>query len=163
MHVAIRQVATEARWRLQHFLKARRYFITPELVHLHKAQVLSYLENSTPGTYHAAVSVLDRVDRVQRRLLRELGLTELDALLRYRLAPLPSRRDIAMLGVLHKVVLGLAPPQLASFFHLLGIVREPLGRQRVRVWAPLHCKQLCTPCTLTSTDTMQRSRFGVVR
>ena len=155
MRAAIRQVATEAGWRLQQLLKARRYFTTPELVHLYKAQVLSYLEDSTPGTYHAAVSVLDRVDSVQRRLLRELGLTELDALLRYRFAPLPSRRDIAMLGVLHRVVLGLAPPQLASFFHLLGIVGEPLGRRRVRGWVPLHCKQLCTPCTFTSTDTMQ--------
>ena len=140
--VLLRQVATEAGWRLQQLLKARRYFTTPELVHLYKAQVLLYLENSTPGTYHAAVSVLDRVDRVQRRLLQELGLTELDALLRYRLAPLPSRRDIAMLCVLHRVVLGLAPPQLASFFPLLGIVREPLGRQRVRSLVPLHCKQL---------------------
>ena len=57
--------------------------------------------------YHAAVSVPDRVDRVERRLLPELGLSELDALLRYRLAPLPFRKDIAMLAVLHKVVLGL--------------------------------------------------------
>ena len=109
--------------------------------------------------YHAAVSVLDRVKRVQRRLLRELCLTELDALLRHRLAPLPSQRDIAMLPVLHKVVLSLAPPQLAAFFPFQGVISEPSGGQRVRGWAPLHCMQLGTPYTITSTDTMQRSLF----
>ena len=70
------------------------------------------------------MSVLDCVDRVQRRLLRELGLTELEGLTRYRLAPLPSRRDMAMLGVLHKVVLGLAPPQLAAFFPLWEMLQS---------------------------------------
>ena len=162
MHGAARQVATEAGWRLQQLLKTRRYFTTPELVHLYKAQVLSYVENSTPGTYHAAVSVLDCVDRVQRRLLRELGLTELEGLTRYRLAPLPSRRDMAMLGVLHKVVLGLAPPQLAAFFPLLGNVAEPSGRQRLRGWAPLHSKQLGTHCGIRSSNIMKRSLFGLV-
>ena len=68
-----------------------------------------------------------------------------------------------MLAVLHKVVLGLAPPQLAAFFPFLGVVSEPSGRQRVRGWAPLHCRQFGTPCTFTSTDTMQRSLFGLVR
>jgi len=163
MHSAARQVATEAGWRLQQLLKARRYFNTPELVHLYKAQVLSYVESSTPGTYHAAPSVLDPVDRVQRRLLRELGLNELEGLLRYRLAPLPSRRDMSMLGVLHKVNLGLAPPQLAAFFPRLGEAHEPMGRQRVRGWQPLHDKQLGTPCDDYSTDTLARSLFGLAR
>ena len=90
---------------MQQLLKRRRYFTIPELVHLYKAQVFSCVENSTPGTYHAALSVLGRVDRVQRRLLKELGLTELEGLMRYRFAPLPSGREMAMPGVLHKVVL----------------------------------------------------------
>ena len=89
-------------------------------------------------TYHAAVSVLDGVDRVQRRLLRELGLTELESLMRCRLAPLPSRRDIFVMGVLHKVVLGLALPQLAGCFPFCGDVAEQFGRQRLRVGAKLH-------------------------
>ena len=116
MHSAARNVATEAGWRLQQLLKSRCFFTTPELMHLYKAQVLSYVESSTPAIYHASPSVLEPVDRVQRRLLRELGMSEVEALLNFRLAPLPSRRDMAMLGALHKVTLGLAPPQLAAFF-----------------------------------------------
>ena len=62
MHAAARQAATEASWKLQQLLKRRRYLTTPELVHLYKAQIISHVENSTPGTYHAAVSILDRVE-----------------------------------------------------------------------------------------------------
>ena len=78
-------------------------------MHLYKAQVVSYVETSTPAIFHASPNVLEPVDRVQRRLLRELKLSEVDALLNFRLAPLPSRRDMAMLGVVHKVTLGPPP------------------------------------------------------
>ena len=162
MHSACRAVATEAGWRLRKLLQSRRYFSTPELVHLYKAQVLSYLESSTPGLYHAAPSVLDRVDRVQRRLLRELGLDELTALLNFRLAPLPSRRDMAMLGVLHKVALGVAPPQLAALFPRVGKVHEHWQWRRLRNWRPLHDKQLFSHAAIKCTETMSRSLFGLV-
>ena len=97
-------------------VKNLRFFSIPEIFVLYKAQVLSYIESRTPGLYHAAPSVLDRIDRVQRRFLRVVGFTELEALELYRLAPLPCRRDMAMLGVLHKISLGLAPSQLAALF-----------------------------------------------
>ena len=41
---------------------------------------------------------------------------KIEALELYRLAPLPCRRDMAMLGVLHKISLGLAPSQLDALF-----------------------------------------------
>ena len=162
MHSASRVVATEAGWRLQKLLKARRYFSTPELVHLYKAQVLSYLESSTPGLYHAAPSVLDKIDRVQRRLLRALDLDETTALRTYKLAPLPSRRDMSMLGALHKVALGIAPPQLAALSPAVGVVEEPLQRQRLRHWRPLHNKQLSTHASFLSSEITRRSLFGLV-
>ena len=55
-----------------------RVFSIPELFYLYKAEVLSYIESSTPGVFHAAPSVLVRI----------IGFTEDDALERYRLAPL---------------------------------------------------------------------------
>ncbi len=163
MYSATRVVATEAGWRLQKLLRARRYYTTPELMHSYKAQVLSYIESSTPGLYHAAPSVLSKVDRVQRRLLRELGLTEVEGLLRYRLAPLPSRRDMSMLGMLHKVALGIAPPQLAALFPVKGVVVEDWQVRRLRYWRPLHTRQLSTPADQYSSQRMQLSLFGLVR
>ena len=162
MHSAARNVATEAGWRLQQLLKSRCFFTTPELMHLCKAQVLSYVESSTPAIFHASPSVLEPVDRVQRRLLRELGMSEVEALLNFRLAPLPSRRDMAMLGALHKVTLGLAPPQLAAFFPRAAGRTTSFDRQRLRHWRPLHDKQLHSECAIDSTDIMRRSLFGLV-
>ena len=152
---------TEAGWRLKQLLRSRRYFTTPEMVHLYKAQVLSCIESSTPGVYHAAPSVLDRIDRVQRRFLREMGMDERAALRDYRLAPLPARRDMAMLGVLHRVALGLAPPQLAALFPLRGVVPEPWHMGRLRTWRPLHNRQLECLAPLRCTETMSRSLLGL--
>ena len=66
--------------------------------------------------YHAALYLLHRIDRIQDRFLREIGVTPEESLEKHRLAPLTSRRDIGMLGLLHKIVLGEAPSQLAALF-----------------------------------------------
>ena len=148
---------------MQTLLRTRAFFSTPELVHLYKAQVLSYCESSTPGIYHAAASVLERIDKVQRRFLRNVGLDDFAALKDFRLAPLSSRRDISMLGVLHKVVLGKAPKPLAALFPVVGVVHEPLAVfQRLRHWRPRHTRQLHTDVNYGSNDVMQRSLFGLV-
>ena len=168
MHHAAREVATEAGWRLQTLLKVRRFFTTPELFRMYKAQVLSYAESGTPALYHAAPSVLDRVDRVQRRFLRELEHSEEDALNYYRLAPLNARRDMAMLGALHKVNLGTAPAQLMALFPPQGPAASgAFDKQRLRHWRPLHARQLHTavefrPCAWLRADAVQRSLFGLV-
>ena len=48
--------------------------------------------------------------------LRKVGISEIDAIVNFKLAPLASRRDIAMLGVIHRAVLGEGPPQLRELF-----------------------------------------------
>ncbi len=116
MRDAAQEVAREAGWKVRSILRCRRFYSTPELVKLYKSQVLSFIESRTAALHHAAPSVLDVIDRVQRRFLREVGLTELEALERYRLAPLPIRRDIAMLGLIHRVCHGYAPAPLAELF-----------------------------------------------
>ena len=83
---------------------------------MYKSQVFSYVEHGTQAFYNAAPSVLSRIDRVQRRFLRELNFSEVAALNEFRLAPLVARRDIAMLGALHKITLGIAPAQLMALF-----------------------------------------------
>ena len=162
MLTAARHIATEASWRLKTLLRTRRFFTDPELMRLYKAQILSYLESSTAAVYHASPSTLAWIDRVQVRFLREIGITELAALQDYRLAPLPSRRDIGMLGVLHKINLNTAVPQLQTLFPIVGSVVEPAGRQRLRHWRRLHSKQLATPVDFSSSDVLKRSLFGLV-
>ena len=129
---------------------------------LYKAQILSFLESFTPALYHAAPTNLAWSDRVQSCFLREIGLSELEALRNYRLAPLKCRRDMSMLGVLHKVNLGSAPPQLQELFPRIGSVDEPAGRSRLRYWRRLHGRQLATPVDWASSDARRRLLFGLV-
>ena len=60
--------------------------------------------------------LLDRLDAIQTRFLKELGVSETEALMNFGLAPLRLRRDIAMLGVIHRSVLGKGPPQFQELF-----------------------------------------------
>ena len=143
-------------------LKSRKFFTTPELVRLYKAQILSYLESSTPALYHAAASVLALLDRIQWGFQREVGFSEIECLRNVRLAPLKSRRDMAMLGVLHKINLGIAPPQLQALFPKLGDIEELPMRQRLRHWRPLRSKQVSTHANFSSSNVLKRSLFGLV-
>ena len=162
MRSAARAIATEAGWRLQRLLKTRRVFTTLELVRLYKAQILSYIESGTPGIYHASTSVLSCVDRVQSRFLREVGFSEIQALSDWKLAPLCSRRDIAMLGDLHKLNLGSAPPQLCELFPMVGGSRDLSHLPQLRRLRQLHNRQLFTHCQHNSREVMNGSVFGLV-
>ena len=121
------------------------------------------MESSTAALYHAAPTNLAWIDRVQHRFLKEIGLSELEAVRNFRLAPLNSRRDMAMLGLLHKINLGEAPLQLQALFQKTGLVPESPGRRRLRFWRPLHSKQLATPVDWASSEVLKRSLFGLVR
>ena len=70
----------------------------------------------TPAVYHACNTNLAKLDRVQRRFLREVGLTTEQAFLGFNLAPLQTRRDVAGLGIVHRTVLGQGPPHFRKWF-----------------------------------------------
>ena len=75
-----------------------------------------YLEYRTPAIFHAKRDVLDKLDRVQRKFLKDIGVDEITALMEFNLAPLAARRDMAMLGVIHRTVLGKGPRQFRELF-----------------------------------------------
>ena len=84
----------------------------------------------------------EQIYSVQKRFLRELRFNEVAVLNDYRLAPLESRRGMAMLGALHQVTLGVAPAQLMALFLVKPAM--PAGtsadRQRLRHWrVPQDC------------------------
>ena len=104
------------RWNNQTILRCQRFFGTYDLINVYKSQVLSYIEYRTPGIYHACNSHLDRLDATQTRFLKELGVSDTEALMNFGLAPLRLRRDIAMLGIIHRCVLGKGPAHFRTFF-----------------------------------------------
>ncbi len=162
MKSAASRIAREAGWRLHAILRPRRFFGERELVNLYKSLVLSFIESGMPAYYHAVSSVLLPIDRVQRRLLRELGLSEREALEKYKLAPLETRRDIAMLGLLHRISLGLAPSQLTELFPRALPPRPRLFSDTTRLHAILrrHNRQFVE--RNGHTDVFRKSIFGLV-
>eukprot|EP00969_Alexandrium_andersonii_P269227 11899382-Alexandrium_andersonii.AAC.1 len=58
-------------------------------------------------------------------------MSDEEALLRFGLAPLAVRRDIALLGMIHRTILGKGPSQFAAFFRLEGAAGAAAGSDGV--------------------------------
>ncbi len=164
MGSAAHEIATESGWKVKSILRCRRFYSQSELMKLYKAQVLSFIESRTSAIHHAAPSVLDKIDRVQRRFLREIGLTEIEALVRFKLAPLPARRDIAMLGLLHRASHGRAPAPLTTLL-LSGQQPARSGIAMSLRAGSRHDRQIPEFLSRASrgahTDVLRRSCFGL--
>ena len=89
--------------------------------------------------------------------LSKVGIGEVDALIDFKLAPLASRRDIAMLGAIHRAVLGEGPPQLRAFFTL-----DSSNLRRSSRYNP-HGKQLECNFGSKPLDTLKRYILGLCR
>ena len=113
------------------------------------------MEYRTPVLYHASATVLAPLDRLQEWVLRDLGLSEEEALEHFSLAPLSVRRDIAMLGVVFRAVLQKGPPQLRSFFRRAEQRRETRSSE----W---HGFQLQTYRDGEHLEVQRRSVLGLV-
>ena len=108
-------LAKDARWKLKSILRTRRFITSVQLVDVYKSQILSFVEYRTPAIYHTCSSALQVLDSVQDSLLSAAGMSELEALLVCNLPPLCIRRDIALLGVIHRAVLGRGPAHFKKF------------------------------------------------
>ena len=83
---------------------------------LFKSHVMSFIEYRTPAIAHAATSALSPLDAILTKFLRAVDLSPIEALVQFHLAPLALRRDIAILGVIHRCALGEGPELLPGFF-----------------------------------------------
>ena len=154
--IACMEIAAQGHLRTRAVLRLRPFYSTSELVNFYRNQVLSFLEVFTAAIHHANDFFLASVDRVQSAFLDELGLTEEIALLEFHLAPLGARRDIAILGLLHKIALGLAPASLCNMFPS-GDASFP---RNLRGLGSRHTKQLRDPIDGCQSRAMTRSAFG---
>ena len=107
MQTAIDQLLSKIRPKSTAILRTRGYYSTADLITQYKTHIWGLVEINCGGYFHAARSLLDKVGQVQISFLRKLGLTEKEKKLEHNFAPTVLRRNIAMLGVLHKRVLGI--------------------------------------------------------
>ena len=66
--------------------------------------------------YHACDDILAPLDLFQTKSLSEVGISNVDALFYFDVAPLRCRRGMAMLGVMHRCALRNGPEFLRAFF-----------------------------------------------
>ena len=139
-------------------MRTRRFFNDREVVLHYKSHIMSYIEYRTPGLYHACDSTLRPLDKVQSNLFAELGISDEQALRSFNLAPLRSRRDMAMLGLIHRTVLGKGPAQFQTFFRLA----PPVARRGTRFAHRRHSRQLVDPRGPRFSEQLRRSALGLI-
>ena len=115
MKTACYEIAAVAAGRIQILLRSAKFYSRADLVCQYKSQVLSSIDYATPAIYHAPEFFLRCIDQVQENFLSELEMSASEALFDFNLAPLKSRRDISMLGFLHRIVLKDAPVQFSKY------------------------------------------------
>ena len=98
-----------------------------ELIGQFKTHIWGILEIHTGAIFHAANHLLAKIDAVQQHFLDELGIDAKEAYLEFNFAPQQLRRNIGVLGLLHKRVLGEAHP---VFQKLLPFHRNVFGSLR---------------------------------
>ena len=77
------------------------------------------------------MSSIEVVDRIQRGFLDEIEVNEFTAFMSFNLAPLSLRRDIAMLGMIRRTVLGEGPAHFQRFFYAApSTARRSASHQR---------------------------------
>ena len=110
MQQAVERILSQARPKIKAILRTRQFYDSKELVNQFKTHIWGLMETHNGTIFHASSSILDRLDALQEHFLHEIGETEENAFLKFNFAPQVLRRNIGILGVLHKRVIGKAHP-----------------------------------------------------
>ena len=116
MHTYIDQLPAKIRPKITAILRTRGFYSIPDLVSQLKSHIWGLIEVNIRGCFHAASSLLEKIDHAQNRFFNKLGLTSAQALLDFNAAPPRLRRNIAALGLLHKRVIGKCHPAFDRLF-----------------------------------------------
>jgi len=163
MAESVHSCVVEANWKLKTILRTRRFFNDEELIGVYKSHILSFIEYRTPGIFHASSSILQSLDHVQERFLADICISDVDAVSHFRLAPLRSRRDIAILGFIHRALLLEGPVVFHSIF-ARDEGAQPRASNRLNVSTSNTCfRCLESILPFDAPDYAQRSALGMIR
>jgi len=110
MDVGIEKILSQARPKIRAILRTKPHYNVAELITQFKTHIWGIMETHNGGIFHASNHLVDRFDASQRHFLENLGIDERYAFLEHNFAPPSLRRNIGVLGLLHKRVLGLSHP-----------------------------------------------------
>ncbi len=110
-----------------------------------------------PAIHHAVPFHLAALDRAQDSFLEALGISAANALVKHKLAPFRTRRDISLLRFLHRFAHNKAPSCFSDLFRFGEAAA--LGRRRR---PPVHSRQIFDPIDGTQARALERSVFGLI-
>jgi hypothetical protein len=110
MESAIDLLITKIRPKITAILRTRAYFSISDFITQLKTHIWCLMEASMGGIFHATSPRLAEIDHEPNRFLRELRISAEFAFAEFNFAPPKLGRNIGILGVLHKRVLGLRHP-----------------------------------------------------
>ena len=110
MDKAIEKILSQVKPKVHAILRTRAHYGIADLIGQFKTHIWSLMEMHSGGIFHASDSLLAKIDETQRRFLRELSITEEEAYLQHNFAPSQLRRNIGILGLMHKRVIGECHP-----------------------------------------------------
>ena len=113
MHSAVEQVLSKIRPKNKAILRTRGYYNTFDLILQFKTQIWGLIEGNMGGYFHAAQSLLEKIDQVQNSVLRELDLSPADDFLEYNFGPWLAQPKIIFIALgsnPHKCLPGKHPP-----------------------------------------------------
>ena len=92
------------------------YYTVPPLINQHTAHSMPQTEHCIGTIYHSAPTHLDNLDDLYRSFVRGLNLSLTGAFIQHNAAPPNLCRDVAMLGLLYKIVIGGAHNDCSDLF-----------------------------------------------
>ena len=127
MSHAADKILSQVRPKVAAILRTKMHYSKGDLISQCKTHIWGIVEQHTEAIFHASDHVLEKIDRVQSHFLRDLDMTEKAAFLEFNFAPPKLRRNIGILGLLHKRILGRAHP---IFDHLFPFHAHRYGELR---------------------------------
>ena len=104
---AVEKILSQIRPKVRAILRSKRYYEVKELIAQFKTHIWGVMECHSGGLFHVSDTALQKLDQVHYHFLRELGVDARQAFTEFNFAPPILRRNIGILGLLHKRVLGL--------------------------------------------------------
>ena len=136
MDADVEDLLARCRPKIRALLRTKNMYSVSDMITQFKTHIWGLLEYHTPAIYYGIRSLVAKVDHLQESFLAKLDVSIDDVFLHHNMAPLKVRRDIGLLGMLHKRVLGFAHPSFNVLFPFVPERTSPVhGRAR-------HNKQL---------------------
>ena len=156
MENGVAALLRKARPKCRSLLRSRKFYSISDMIMQFKTHILGILESNIGGIYHATQHVLAPLDRILTTFVHTLNLEIEEAYLKYNLAPLALRRDIAMLGFLHKLNLSESHADIRRLFPHLPCNDIRFGHNKQFMHLPSMQRNMEHP------ELLRRSIFGLI-